>query len=157
MIDQKPMSELLRRTTFKQFTIAKPSFKSKSWRVYAKVNGRWCTAQFDSWAKALNYAIRRRWDWEDWAVNCTSHETMPPRVRIPSDDGVKLNMAMPVPAGHRWCGYCRRPTVFGFYRSHHAITSRVTGELRPAVISSSELRCSICGCRDAFLKRSRRR
>lgn len=52
---------------------------------------------------------------------------------------------------HDWCTYCRRPTVFRWFRSHHALrTAGLQGLADP-----SDRRCSICGAREAFVRTSR--
>lgn len=43
---------------------------------------------------------------------------------------------------HHWCPYCRRPTVFKYFLTHHALTPRKLGGMG---IDPSLKRCLICG------------
>lgn len=55
----------------------------------------------------------------------------------------------PYETTHYWCPYCRRPTVFGYYKKHHAIpVSRigVAVELDPSI-----LRCAICAASERLV------
>lgn len=45
---------------------------------------------------------------------------------------------------HHWCPYCRRPSVFKYYRQHHAMTRSRVGIIG-TLLDPSLLRCSICG------------
>lgn len=45
---------------------------------------------------------------------------------------------------HHWCPYCRRPTVFKYYRQHQAMTKSRVGIIG-TLLDPSLLRCSICG------------
>jgi hypothetical protein len=49
---------------------------------------------------------------------------------------------------HTWCTYCRRPTVFRWFRSHHAL--RTAGLQGLADIT--DRRCVICGARESFIR-----
>lgn len=49
---------------------------------------------------------------------------------------------------HIWCTYCRRPTVFQWFTSHHALrTSGLHGMVDP-----SDRRCTICGAREDYIR-----
>lgn len=51
---------------------------------------------------------------------------------------------------HTWCTYCRRPTVFRWFLSHHAVRrTPVAG-----IVDPSDLRCTICGVREDFVLRT---
>lgn len=52
---------------------------------------------------------------------------------------------------HEWCTYCRRPTVFRWFRSHHAIRSAGLHGLA----DPSDRRCTICGAREDFIRTTR--
>lgn len=49
---------------------------------------------------------------------------------------------------HTWCTYCRRPTVFRWFHSHHAL--RANG--LQALVDPSDRRCAICGAREDFVR-----
>jgi hypothetical protein len=50
--------------------------------------------------------------------------------------------------GHTWCPYCRRPTVFGWFTSHHAFPP----SLPPLPYKK---RCGICGIAQQAIKEYR--
>lgn len=51
---------------------------------------------------------------------------------------------------HTWCTYCRRPVVFRWFATHHALrNSPVEGCIDP-----TERRCLICGGREQFIRGS---
>ena len=51
----------------------------------------------------------------------------------------------PYETRHNWCPYCRRPTIFSYYRKHHAL-STLGVEIDPSV-----LRCGICGASERLV------
>ena len=53
----------------------------------------------------------------------------------------------PYESAHYWCPYCRRPTVFGYYRKHHAIPQNFAG----VGIDPFVLRCSICAASERLV------
>lgn len=52
---------------------------------------------------------------------------------------------------HDWCTYCRRPTVFRWFKSHHALRASGLQEL----VDPTTRRCSICGAREDFIRTTR--
>jgi hypothetical protein len=49
---------------------------------------------------------------------------------------------------HTWCTYCRRPTVFRWFLSHHAVkASGLHG-----MVDVSDRRCTICGAREDYVR-----
>jgi hypothetical protein len=49
---------------------------------------------------------------------------------------------------HIWCTYCRRPTVFRWFKTHHSLRRSVLDGLT----DPSERRCTICGARESFIR-----
>lgn len=49
---------------------------------------------------------------------------------------------------HDWCTYCRRPTVFRWFKSHHALRAAGLQEL----VDPTDRRCSICAAREDFIR-----
>lgn len=54
----------------------------------------------------------------------------------------------PAEEPHDWCTYCRRPTVFRWFRSHHALRSAGLQD----IADQSSRRCTICGASEAFIR-----
>jgi hypothetical protein len=52
---------------------------------------------------------------------------------------------------HDWCTLCRRPTVFRWFRSHHALRNVGLQEL----VDPNDRRCTICGAREDFIRSTR--
>lgn len=52
---------------------------------------------------------------------------------------------------HDWCTFCRRPTVFRWFRSHHALRAAGLQD----IADPSNRRCTICGARESFVRTSR--
>jgi hypothetical protein len=54
----------------------------------------------------------------------------------------------PTDEAHIWCTYCRRPTVFQWFLSHHAVkASGLSGMVDPG-----DRRCTICGARENYIR-----
>lgn len=47
---------------------------------------------------------------------------------------------------HRWCPYCRRPTIFSWFSNHHAFPKNGVVKFDPTL-----LRCTICGVSDRLV------
>lgn len=54
----------------------------------------------------------------------------------------------PADETHTWCTFCRRPTVFRWFRSHHALRAANLQEL----VDPSDRRCTLCGARESFVR-----
>lgn len=50
-------------------------------------------------------------------------------------------------APHRWCPYCRRPTIFAWFSTHHAFPKHAAVQLNPGL-----LRCTICGVSENLVR-----
>jgi hypothetical protein len=172
---QMRMIDLLDDKTFKEFFRTKPKVPphlqgQECWRVFVQreAGGKWAKRDFDSYPAAANFAISllRKGAW-DLAVHCRSVSYGPPGrwVNLTKNGkpvyltdannkpvlrgGQKVRkqrfVAMHVPPGHVWCPHCRRPTIFRWFRSHHAFPKS-----RPEVAyDPSHLRCTICGIRES--------
>jgi hypothetical protein len=49
---------------------------------------------------------------------------------------------------HFWCPYCRRPTVFNYFVSHHALSNRKLGGMP---LDPTIKRCCICGASERIV------
>lgn len=168
--EQITLRELLRDPVYKAWFLKKPKLKTASqrWRVWVKLPGKgWAHRDFPTFNEAMKWFVPRFKQMEDAAVACLSVESKPPVVRTGfktvvikkvnprTAEVTRVKQKVPirqlwsnlpgrVPAEHRWCGYCRRPTVFGWYKHHHAL---------PLVFASYERRCRVCGVKQKFLGR----
>lgn len=147
----------------------------KPWRVYVQreANGKWARKDFDSYAEAANSLLRMLKDgvW-DGTLHCRTVSFKPPGrwVNLTKKgkpvwlkkngepvlrDGKKVRkqkfVPMTMPPGHEWCPNCRRPTVFRWFRKHHAFVQREDAEFK-VVFDPSHLRCTICGLRESGIK-----
>lgn len=49
---------------------------------------------------------------------------------------------------HLWCTYCRRPTVFRWFISHHALKASGLSDM----VNPGDRRCTICGAREDYIR-----
>lgn len=150
MPDQLSIKELLQDPAFKAWMQRPPKLKptparTPPWILYVRVrvDGKtgWRKAEFETYPKAFNGLVKylREGDLVDAAIHSKRQWFKPPVVRSKSG----FTHYWPTPPGHRWCGYCRRPTVFKCFSKHHAMKG---------VFATYEPRCSICGLREAAVK-----
>lgn len=147
MPDQITMKELLQDPLFKQWTMKQPKLSPMAsntppWILYVRCEGRWSRSQHATYASAYNTMVRliKEGKLDDCSIHSKRQMFRPPIVRR---EGKKYNW--PSPPGHRWCGLCRRPTVFKCFNRHHAFPKRIP-------IVPYEPRCSICGVRQSSMK-----
>lgn len=110
------------------------------WRLFVQheEGGRWSKVDLRTYHRA--YAEARVRLPEVWDMTIHSR---PQAFRPPILKQGKKRIYLPIPDGHKWCVYCRRPTVFAYFDRHPNI--RMT-------INPEELRCLICGARSAGMK-----
>lgn len=173
-----PMSELIKDPDYKRFLTTKPKLppisrdKTKMstppWVVYVQrdIDGAWGKREFWKYSEAFIFFKRAmKLGVHDATINCRRIGFEPPSrfVRIKGKfivdrKGVKRQATTLVywkPAAHLeafdhvWCKYCRRPTVFKFYKKHK----------RLGVVDSTTSRCCICGAsaRIALMPSDKRR
>lgn len=111
------------------------------WRLYVQreEKGSWARVDIEAFSKAYNEVKRRLPDTWDMAIHCKPQGFLPPVLKSSGK-----HVWLPMPDGHNWCEYCRRPTVFRFFKRHPAIKQ---------VITTDELRCCICGARLENMKK----
>lgn len=160
------MSELVKDPVYRKFLTTQPALPpiakdktmmaTKPWVVYVQreKGGSWGKKEFWRYTKAfafLNKALKA--DVYDCTINNRRIGFKPPQkfVRIKGkyvvgSDGVRRQQTKPVPwvfvtpdgqPDHHWCKYCRRPTVFRYFRKHKA--------LKGVDIDTTVPRCCICG------------
>lgn len=133
---------LLRDPIYKKWAMKSPKLKSKGrgdpWRLYIlKKNGRWAKKDFPTYAQAFNWMAKNLSEYADIVIHSKRLPFAPPVVKY---RGKKTYW--PSPKGYRWCPYCRRPTIFKYFRSHHAIPH----------IAPWYKRCNVCGIRAESIK-----
>lgn len=159
-----PMSELVKDPAYKAFLLTKPkmpkhlkdprSMLTPPWVVYVQreQGGKWGKKEFWKYSDAFKFfkSWLKRGAY-DLTINNKRYGFEPPhrfvRIRgkfVKGSDGLKRQATKrvwwkPKLSGddleHHWCKYCRRPTVFKYFRKH-----RVLGE-----VDSTVPRCIICG------------
>lgn len=121
----------------------------KPWRLWVQreTGGGWAMQDFKSYAKAFNHMNRLlKQGVHDAALGCKGEEFKPPVVKDKKVNKRRYHIpAFPGQnAGHRWCGYCRRPTIFAYFKRHHALPGRD--------ITNYDRRCAVCGHREKTMK-----
>lgn len=162
--------ELLEDPTYRQFLQTKPKLpkgstdpelmKSPPWVVYVQKQsgGGWAKKEFWKYSEAFNFLKQMlRAGIHDGTINNRRNDTLPPSrwVRIKGkfvrgSDGVLRQATREVvwkpkiPADeefHTWCKFCRRPTVFKYFRRHKAFIGTPMEDFMDPTIP----RCCICG------------
>lgn len=163
--------ELLEDPVYKAFLLKQPQIpktakanpSSPPWRLWVLLHGefRWRKRDFDTYTEAFNFLKKKlkTGKIKDAAIHC-KRVAFPPPIRlakikgkfIKGSDGklrqatkyVEWTVKLPAeePEAHRWCPYCRRPTVFKYYTRHHALDS-IQG--KGIMVDPSVKRCCICG------------
>jgi hypothetical protein len=116
------------------------------WRVYAqkKAGKRWQKKDFLTWEQAFKFFRRHQAEWYNASLTCRNEEWRPPVVKYQGKRQYLKRVILM--EAHRWCGYCRRPTMFGYFTKHHAFPK---GGIQP---KPGDRRCGICGIREVAVK-----
>lgn len=166
------LPELLEDKRYEKYFSTTPSVgaSTANWRIYVqrKADGPWRRKDFQHYDDAYK-RITREIDrgLHDGAIQSRGIAYAPPQRIVRVTRGGKPVMVK-TPRGpepktavviwkpklhaedepHMWCTYCRRPTVFRWFTSHHALrNSPVAGIHDPA-----DRRCTICGGREDFIR-----
>jgi hypothetical protein len=124
--------------------------KFAKFRVYVQKDqdGGWAKKDFEDFKPAYNFLARNYKTWHDSSLTCRNEECRPPVVR--KNGKREYYHRLLVFPGHTWCTYCRRPTVFSCFTTHHAFSAK---NMKPIPY---KLRCGICGIAEEAIKRYRR-
>lgn len=167
------INELLADDRYKQYFVTVPKMPAAPrihppWRVYVQLeaHGAWRKKDFFDYKDAVRFFVklRKSQGLHDASITCRPIAWDPPS-RIVKIKGkfIKTSRGELVQATkevfwkptlpddeeqHLWCPYCRRPTVFRAFSTHHAMT----GEYR-AMMDQFASRCTICGIRQEGLGR----
>jgi hypothetical protein len=166
--------ELLKDKQYKEFFLKQPQMPTifqrnpqlTPWRVYIQreTDGPWAKKDLHTYTEAFELFRRFKPNIHDASITCRSVAFAPPyrfvRVRGQYREvvrkGKKTTVQVtklvvwkpklpPEEGAHKWCTYCRRPTIFRYFSKHHAL-----GDMS---ISQEHLRCSICGIREDGMPR----
>jgi hypothetical protein len=170
------LPELLEDKRYKEFFTTVPKVVVRPgqlpWRLMIQqhADGPWAKKEFPRYADAFRLLARRLRDntVHDGAICSRGIAFAPPQRIVRITKGGKPVMARTsrgelvqktavsiweprLPLGeetHIWCTYCRRPTVFRWFRTHHLIK----GTELQGLTDVSDKRCTICGARESFIR-----
>jgi hypothetical protein len=170
------LPELLKDPKYREFftTVPKtlvPKPGQKPWRLYIQkeADGPWYKKDFEKYADAfrlLARGLKGNNPPHDATIQSRGIAYAPPTriakvtkngrpVYQVGSDGKRRQKTVTVQwrprldgmdEAHTWCPYCRRPTTFKWFRSHHAL--RASG--MDGLVDPSDKRCVICGVRESF-------
>lgn len=124
---------------------------AEPWRVIFQheEGGAWAIEKFAKYKKGLKFVKKHLDDFYDMALSCSAEAARPPVVKVKGSDRrvyyeppvVKAHaQAAPKPThAHLWCSYCRRWTLFLWYRNHHAMPQNLRFG------TAGHRSCKICG------------
>lgn len=145
-VDQITLRELLRDPIYKAWFQKIPKLSAEvahtpPWRVYVQKEqfGSWAKLELPRYVKAYGWTAKNLKLYHDIVIMSKRQEFKPPVVK--TSTGKKVYW--PCPDGHRWCPYCRRPTVFAYFSRHHMFSGRYNGNSS----ASGFKRCMVCGIR----------
>lgn len=132
---------------------------SPPWRIYAQrtTETSWARKDFPTYKAAFDFWKLKRKLWYDVSITSKRQAFQPPGrlvkisrkgqpVMVKTPTGMRqATKLVPIkpPPGHAWCMYCRRFTIFTWFRTHHAHRGEMALLMDP-----SERRCCICGIRE---------
>ena len=139
------------------------------WRILFKTHDHpgWMSRNARTYADAFRFIVPlyKKLELIDGAIVCRRMQFGPPQriVRIKGKytknaqgESIQLTRLVDwkpqIPTDeswHNWCPYCRRPTVFAYFRKHHALPSNKDG--KGVDVDPSVLRCSICGASERLV------
>lgn len=138
------------RAYFKQDPHLRPVQKKPgSWYLYVQVEeeGAWKRKTIDSYKEGFDFIRQKLKSIHDGSITSRCRAYLPPvyRPQIEGKTGLHSIYWAQYPLNHKWCPYCRRPTLFKDFKRHHA-----DGEIRRVFgLELNGRRCSICGNREA--------
>ena len=148
----------------KKYTLQLPQVynlpgSAPSWRVYAQKHdgGGWAMKDFQQYKEAFAFFKANRNKYHDMSITSKRRSYDPPgrivritrngqpvMVKTPTGTHQQTKLVpIAAPADHRWCMFCRRFTVFGWFNSHHAFRGEMKLMMDPSI-----RRCTVCGIRE---------
>ncbi|MGX9924139.1 hypothetical protein ACWIG4_30295 [Streptomyces sp. NPDC002248] len=168
------LPELLKDKVYKEFfcTVPKQGPAPMNWRIYVQrePNGPLRRKDFASYREAFARiaAEKKAGRLYDGTIQSRSTAYSPPQrvvkikregrpVMVKTSSGLLVQKTSLIdwkpklPSDeeeHSWCTYCRRPTVFRWFTSHHSLRrSPVAGCVDP-----TDRRCTFCGATEGFIR-----
>jgi hypothetical protein len=150
--EQVTLRELVRDPVYRTWIKTPPlgGFPQHArFKVYVQrtQGGPWAKKDFEDFKVAYNFLARHFKSWHDASLTCCNEESRPPIVR--KDGKRQYHAPLLAYPGHIWCTYCRRPTIFGFYSTHHTFAAR---GMKPLPYRR---RCGVCGIAADAIRRYR--
>ncbi len=149
-----------------------PAPGQKPWRLYIQrsSDGPWRKKEYEKYADAFRHLAKdlKGGRVHDGAIQSRGIAFGPPNrvakvtkggrpVMVRTASGILAPKTVlvewkpkldPYDAPHTWCTYCRRPTEFKWFHTHHALR----GSLADGLLDPSSRRCTICGAREEFIR-----
>jgi hypothetical protein len=162
------LRELLADKVYREFFTTPPDMPRnvhpdlRPWRVYvqSEQHGRWAKKDFATYKDAFRFLKPRLKEVYDATIQSRGIAWGPPArvVRVKRNGKILLDekgkvvlrriVWQPIlpeaEEPHRWCPYCRRPTVFAWFSRHHAFPRGFEFDL-------ALLRCTICGASERLV------
>lgn len=165
------LHELLDDPEYRRYFLSIPDLPDikrmhRPWRVMVQrdMDGPWAKKEFWDYRKAFHFLKPYLLEGvRDAAIQSKAHAFAPPSriVRITKNgkpvmigEGTKRYQKtklivwkpklFPGDAPHTWCCYCRRPTEFRWFVTHHAFKDQV--------FNPTERRCTICGASESLVR-----
>jgi len=161
-MSQIPLKKLMKDPIFRKWMAQVPSgfLGQTRWRVWVKrkKKGPWGKIDFATYPEAYRWMAKNLSEYHDMAIHSLARLHRPPRTRVKTGTTAQgldtyRYKDWQLPAGHGWCGLCRRPVVFAYFSKHHFWTH--VG--KPWVLDGATRLCPICGGRESFVDVTRRK
>lgn len=148
--EQVTFRELVRDPVYRQWLKTPPLggfTKFAKFRVYVQreKDGNWAKKDFDDFKAAYSFLAKNFKSWHDASLTCRNEQSRPPVVRHKGKRQYYAPLLL-IP-GHTWCPYCRRPTVFDYFSTHHTFAAK---GMKPLPYKR---RCGICGVAETAIRR----
>lgn len=148
MTAQITFRELVQDPLYRKWFLAKPQHADRRWVAWVQreEGGRWARREFDGWREGARWVVAHHERVWDLSLCCPGRATPRPKIKTKrrTKKGLAVRVPWPLPEGHRWCPYCRRPTVFRRFSKHHAMWTM-------SFVNPNVRRCTACGVKEDFL------
>lgn len=163
--------ELMEDEAYKKYFLTVPKLpphirpRDLPWKLMVLKQGetQWRVKRFGTYTEAFNSLKKIRGQYADLVINCPGYDWQPPirlvkvRTVVKGKPTIALRAKVWKPqldadmAQHYWCPYCRRPTKFGYFSTHQAMTRQRVGNIIGPGVDPTMMRCFICGASEALI------